>query len=76
MGGVASMSKFREQREIKAQRRNRLRSLMHQFMDAAEKSDEDAMKMIGRGLSAYTQDEINAANRSVSRERMKPKDPA
>jgi hypothetical protein len=43
-------------------------------MDAAEATppDESMMKMYGRGLAGYPNDEVNAANRAARRQRVKP----
>jgi hypothetical protein len=74
MGKVASIAKKREEKENERQRKNRLMMLMHKFMDAAEATppDESMMKMYGRGLAGYPNDEVNAANRAARRQRVKP----
>jgi hypothetical protein len=74
MGKVASIAAKRAEKELARQRKNRLMMLMHQFMDAADKTppDEAMMKLVGRGLSGYTKPEINEANRVAKRQRMKP----
>lgn len=74
MAKVASIAKKREEKELERQRKNRLMMLMHKFMDAAEATppDEAMMQMYGRGLSGYTHDEVNEANRAARRQRMKP----
>lgn len=74
MGKVASIAVKRAEKDLARQRKNRLMMLMHQFMDASDKTppDEDMMKMCGRGLSGYTKTEINEANRVAKRQRRKP----
>lgn len=47
----------------------RLTKLMHEFLDAAEKGERADMKLIGRGLSAYSKNELNRAHRDALRDR-------
>lgn len=76
MGSVTSLSKQREKRENERHRRNRLLMLMHSFLDAADKGDTDSQRLIGRGLSGYTREELNAAEAEARKTRAQPEDSA
>lgn len=58
---VTSLHSKREQKLEQKQRQNRLMMLMHSFLDSEEKSDHDAMRMYGRGLSGFTREERQEA---------------
>jgi len=67
-GKVVSLADRRQERADENARADRLMRIMDEFMQADRLGDEAGKKLAGRGLSTYSNDEINAAHRAWQRE--------